>query len=168
VGRKKQPSYRIVVTESAAPRDGAYIDSVGFYNPRRRPAELTLDLEKVEQWIARGAELTDTVASLVRKARKGGDASVALVKAQAPEAAVEAEAEPAPKRAARARAAKVEEPAAPVEEAPVEAAAAEAAVEAAAVEAAAEAAPAEAEPVVEAAAAAEVAEEVEAEEPKAE
>jgi small subunit ribosomal protein S16 len=148
VGRKKQPSYRIVVTESAAPRDGAYIDTVGFYNPQRRPAELTLDLEKVEQWIARGAELTDTTASLVRKARKGGDASVTLVKAQAVEAEAEVEAEPAPKRGARARAAK--EPAAAVE----------------------------AEPVVEAAAAAEVAEvaeaevaevtEAEAEEPKAE
>ncbi|MBI4409815.1 MAG: 30S ribosomal protein S16 [Gemmatimonadetes bacterium] len=79
VGRKKQPSYRLVVTQSQAPRGGAYLDTLGFYNPLRRPAELTVDLQKVDAWLARGAELTDTAASLVRKARKGGDRSVAIV-----------------------------------------------------------------------------------------
>jgi small subunit ribosomal protein S16 len=78
VGRKKQPSYRVVVTEKSSPRDGAYLDTVGFYNPRRERAELRLDLEKVEAWVGRGALMSDTVASLVRKARKGGDSKVEL------------------------------------------------------------------------------------------
>lgn len=76
VGRKKQPSYRIVVADSAAPRDGNYLDAVGFYNPRTNPAELRLDLEKADEWIGKGALPTDTVASLIRKARVGGDATV--------------------------------------------------------------------------------------------
>jgi small subunit ribosomal protein S16 len=78
VGRKKQPSYRVVVTEKSAPRDGSYLDTLGFYNPRRERAELRLDLEKVEEWMNRGAGMSDTVASLVRKARKGGDSKVEL------------------------------------------------------------------------------------------
>jgi small subunit ribosomal protein S16 len=78
IGRKKQPSYRVVATDSAAPRDGAYLDMLGFYNPRSQPAELRLDLEKVDHWLGRGADLSDTVASLVRKARRGGDDRVAL------------------------------------------------------------------------------------------
>jgi len=96
VGRKKQPSYRIVVAESRAPRDGAYLDVVGFYDPRRQPAELRMDLEKVDYWLSRGAELTETARSLVKKARKGGDRSVAVTlvskaaAAPAPEAQAEA------------------------------------------------------------------------------
>lgn len=78
IGRKKQPSYRLVVADSATPRDGAYLDAVGFYNPRLQPAELRLDLDRVDRWLSRGADMSDTVASLVRMARKGGDAKVAL------------------------------------------------------------------------------------------
>lgn|SRR5690606_7312511 len=84
VGRKKQPSYRIVVAESQSPRGGAYLDNVGFYNPRRDPIELKIDLEKIEKWVGRGAEMTPTVASLVRKARRGE--GVAPTGAPAPEA----------------------------------------------------------------------------------
>jgi small subunit ribosomal protein S16 len=91
VGRKKQPSYRLVVADSATPRDGAYLDTVGFYNPRTSPAQLSVDMEKVEFWLGRGADVTETVASLLRKARRGGDAKVALVQRAAPP-----EAEPAP------------------------------------------------------------------------
>jgi small subunit ribosomal protein S16 len=95
-GRKKQPSYRIVVAESTSPRDGAYLDNVGTYNPTMQPAELRIDLEKVDSWMARGAEMTETVRSLVRKARRGGDESVALRSRPAAEAAAEsAAAEPA-------------------------------------------------------------------------
>ena len=79
IGRKKQPYYRLVVTDSASPRDGAYLDTVGFYNPKRQPAELRLDLEKVDAWTGKGAEMTPTVRSLVRKARHGGDDRVELV-----------------------------------------------------------------------------------------
>jgi small subunit ribosomal protein S16 len=78
VGRKHQPSYRIVVARSADPRGGEYLDTVGFYNPRTQPAELRIDLTKVDKWVGQGAELSDTAASLVRKARKGGDKSVLL------------------------------------------------------------------------------------------
>jgi small subunit ribosomal protein S16 len=95
VGRKKQPSYRLVVTDSASARDGQYIEVVGFYNPRTRPAELRLDLEKLDAWMAKGAGLSDTVASLVRKARRGGDDSVQLKAAPAAQAAEPAEAKSA-------------------------------------------------------------------------
>jgi small subunit ribosomal protein S16 len=77
-GRKKQPSYRIVVADSRSPRDGAYLDNVGTYNPTVNPAELRIDLGKVDSWVAKGAGMSETVASLVRKARRGGDAKVAL------------------------------------------------------------------------------------------
>ena len=80
VGRKKQPYYRVVVAQSTAPRDGAYIDELGFYNPRTRPAFLTMDLEKVDSWIEKGAEVTESAASLIRKARKGGDGDITFVR----------------------------------------------------------------------------------------
>jgi small subunit ribosomal protein S16 len=86
VGRKKQPSYRLVVADSATPRDGAYLDTVGFYNPRTTPAELRVDLEKVDYWLDRGASTSVTVASLLRKARRGGDAKVALLQPEQPAA----------------------------------------------------------------------------------
>ena len=78
VGRKKQPSYRVVVARTADPRGGEYLDTVGFYNPTTQPAELRLDLAKIDEWLGRGAEMSDTAASLIRKARKGGDTSVVL------------------------------------------------------------------------------------------
>jgi small subunit ribosomal protein S16 len=80
VGRKKQPYFRVVVVKRDAPRDGAYIEELGFYNPRTRPAFLTLDLEKLDQWIQDGAEISDSVKSLARKARKGGDDDVVFTK----------------------------------------------------------------------------------------
>jgi small subunit ribosomal protein S16 len=82
-GRKKQPSYRIVVAEESTPRDGQYLDSVGTYNPLTKPADLRIDLDKVEAWLAKGAGMTDTAASLIRKARRGGDAKVAVRPVQA-------------------------------------------------------------------------------------
>jgi small subunit ribosomal protein S16 len=77
-GRKKQPSYRIVVADSATPRDGQYLDALGTYNPLTKPADLRIDMEKVEKWLANGAEMSDTAASLIRKARRGGDDKVAV------------------------------------------------------------------------------------------
>jgi small subunit ribosomal protein S16 len=101
VGRNKQSNFRVVVTEKTAPRDGAYIEAIGFYNPRPKPAELRLDLGKLDEWVSRGAELSDTVASLARKARRGGDSKVAydadpLGRAAAAAAAEAAEAAAAP------------------------------------------------------------------------
>jgi small subunit ribosomal protein S16 len=96
-GRKKQPSFRIVVADESTPRDGEYLDSLGTYNPQMKPAELRIDLEKVEAWLAQGARMTDTAASLIRKARRGGDRKVALrpmqpeAKAETPAVAAAAE-----------------------------------------------------------------------------
>lgn len=78
VGRKKQASYRIVVAEQSAARDGAYVEAIGFYNPRRQPAELRLNMERVDYWLGNGASASETTAELIRKARKGGDAKVKL------------------------------------------------------------------------------------------
>lgn len=78
MGKKKQPHYRIVVTDSRAPRDGRFVEIVGYYNPIRQPAALKVDLERVEYWVGRGAVLSPTVGSLVSKARAGGDDSVGL------------------------------------------------------------------------------------------
>jgi small subunit ribosomal protein S16 len=105
VGRKKQPSYRIVVVNSAAPRDGAYVEELGFYNPRTQPAELRLDLERVATWMTKGATLSTTASSLVRKAKKGGDAKVGYKAPGEPEPVAVVEAPVKPKRGPRKAAA---------------------------------------------------------------
>ncbi len=79
MGRKKQPHYRIVVAESLAPRDGRFLETVGFYDPLPQPARLAVNQERVAYWLERGAIPTETVAQLLRKARKGGDDKVAVV-----------------------------------------------------------------------------------------
>ena len=70
MGAKKSPSYRVVVKEKLSKRDGAYVENVGFYNPTRNPAEVRLDLERVNYWIGRGARPTDTVRQLIRQQSK--------------------------------------------------------------------------------------------------
>ncbi|MGD9681624.1 MAG: 30S ribosomal protein S16 [Candidatus Obscuribacterales bacterium] len=67
VGAKKAPHYRIVAVDSRARRDGKPIEEVGFYNPRSK--ELKLDTEAVERWIKNGAQPSDTVTGLIRKAQ---------------------------------------------------------------------------------------------------
>ena len=67
MGAKKSPSYRVIVKEKLSKRDGAYIENVGFYNPTRDPAEVRLDMERVNYWIERGAQPTDTVRQLIRQ-----------------------------------------------------------------------------------------------------
>jgi len=64
-GAKKQPSYRVVVADSASPRDGRFIEIIGHFNPRREPAELVLDEDKVKHWLGNGAQPSDTVARLL-------------------------------------------------------------------------------------------------------
>lgn len=76
MGRKKAPFYRVVVTGSQTPRNGQYLAAVGHYSPTTSPAELRLDLEMVDQWLSKGAEMSDTVRTLVNKARAGGDDTV--------------------------------------------------------------------------------------------
>ena len=70
MGAKKSPSYRVVVKEKLSKRDGAYVENVGFYNPTRNPAEVRLDMERVNYWIERGAQPTDTVRNLIRQQSK--------------------------------------------------------------------------------------------------
>ena len=97
VGAKKQPSYRVVVADSRAPRDGRFIDVIGFYNPRTRPTTITINEEKARKWLSQGALPTESVASLLYRAgivdlrsaryRKEGDALPGEAAATSQEAA---------------------------------------------------------------------------------
>ncbi|MGN1113151.1 MAG: 30S ribosomal protein S16, partial [Acutalibacteraceae bacterium] len=66
MGAKKAPFYRIVVADSRYPRDGRFIEEVGYYNPVKEPIELKIDGDKVKEWIAKGAQPTDTVKALLK------------------------------------------------------------------------------------------------------
>ncbi len=68
MGAKKRPSYRIVAADSRSPRDGAFIESVGFYDPITDPATINVNLERARHWLSVGAQPTETVRSLLRKA----------------------------------------------------------------------------------------------------
>jgi len=67
MGAKKAPFYRIVVADSRYPRDGRFIEEVGYYDPMTEPATIKLDNEKVEKWLANGAQPTETVRSIINK-----------------------------------------------------------------------------------------------------
>ncbi len=67
IGAKKAPAYRIVVADSRFSRDGRFIEEIGFYNPMREPAEITIDAEKAKKWLSNGAQPTDTVRSILKK-----------------------------------------------------------------------------------------------------
>ena len=69
-GAKKQPSYRVIVKEKQSKRDGAYLENLGTYNPTRDPAEIKLNLERVNYWIEKGAQPTDTVNRLIKASSK--------------------------------------------------------------------------------------------------
>ena len=66
-GAKKRPFYRIVAADSEAPRDGRFLEVVGHYNPLTDPAQITVDEEKLKKWVERGAKISETVRSLLRK-----------------------------------------------------------------------------------------------------
>ncbi|MBE7059374.1 MAG: 30S ribosomal protein S16 [Ruminococcaceae bacterium] len=68
MGAKKAPFYRVVVADSRYPRDGRFIDEIGTFNPLTDPAEINLDAEKVQKWLKNGAQPTDTVKALIKKA----------------------------------------------------------------------------------------------------
>ena len=67
MGAKKAPFYRIVVADSRYPRDGRFIEEVGYYDPTKEPAVVKVDGEKVQKWISNGAQPTDTVKALLKK-----------------------------------------------------------------------------------------------------
>ncbi len=182
VGKKKQPMYRIVVADSRAPRDGAFVESIGYYHPMNNPSTIVLDEERAKHWLDHGAQPSDRVSKILKiqgvaeipaklaKRMELGEQRAKDAEAEKAKAAKTAEAEaaaappPAAKAPAEAAAAEAptEEAVAEAPEAPVEEPAAEEpAPEAPAEEAVAEA-PAE-EPVAEAAAEAPAAEEPAAE-----
>ncbi len=68
MGAKKAPFYRVVVADSRYPRDGRFIEEIGYYNPLEDPAVIRIDGEKAQKWIANGAQPTDTVKALLKKA----------------------------------------------------------------------------------------------------
>ena len=65
LGDKKDPFYRIVITDSRKARDGAYIDKVGYYNPTTVPAEIVVDEEKAKDWLKKGVQPTETVKNIL-------------------------------------------------------------------------------------------------------
>ena len=67
MGAKKAPFYRVVVADSRYPRDGRFIEEIGSYDPTTEPAAVNIDAEKAKQWIANGAQPTDTVRVLLKK-----------------------------------------------------------------------------------------------------
>jgi small subunit ribosomal protein S16 len=69
-GAKKRPSYRVVVKEKQSKRDGAFLENLGTYNPTREPAEINLKIDRVNYWIGKGAQPTDTVRRLIKHAAK--------------------------------------------------------------------------------------------------
>jgi small subunit ribosomal protein S16 len=68
VGRKKQPHFRIVVADSQSPRDGRFVEVIGHYRPRQTPAGLDVDTARANYWLDHGAQPSDTVRSLLRRA----------------------------------------------------------------------------------------------------
>ena len=68
MGAKKAPYYRVVVADSHSPRDGRFIEEIGYYDPLKDPAVIKIDEEKANKWLAEGAIVSDTVKSLFKKA----------------------------------------------------------------------------------------------------
>jgi small subunit ribosomal protein S16 len=88
MGKKKQPTYRVVAADSRSPRNGRFIEILGTYDPRQEPSVVKIDTAKANDWIAKGAKPTDVVARLIKVAESQGPAQPA--DAPAPAEAVEA------------------------------------------------------------------------------
>jgi len=139
VGKRKQPAYRLVVADSHAPRDGAFIEIIGHYNPLSEPSTLVVKEDQAVEWLRRGAQPSETAAKLLSRIgvmERAGRAAVTWDRTTPvkPKKTVEEAAPPAPAPAATAEA--------PEAEAAAEAPEAEAAAEAPEAEAAAEGEPA--------------------------
>ena len=119
MGRKKQPHFRVVVADGTSPRDGRFVETIGYYKPLSDPARLVLNLDRVDYWLGEGASPSDTVRSLITKARKGGASDLAVGEVVPEEReAKRAEALAAKRTAEKAAAKKASEPSA---EAPADA-----------------------------------------------
>ena len=66
-GAKKQPSYRVVVAESTAPRDGTFLEILGHYNPLTNPSQITIDEERALHWLSKGAQPSDSATALLKR-----------------------------------------------------------------------------------------------------
>ncbi|MGI6734395.1 MAG: 30S ribosomal protein S16 [Anaerovoracaceae bacterium] len=91
MGAKKKPFYRLVVADGRAPRDGRFIEEIGYYNPLKEPAEIKVDVEKAQKWLSNGAQPTDTVKRLFDRV---GIAKPTAAKAQTKAVEAEDSAEP--------------------------------------------------------------------------
>ena len=109
-GKKKQPSYRVVVADSESPRDGRFIENIGFYNPRTDPPTIEIKEDRAQYWLSQGAQPSDAVARLLRKkgvlqgpeAAKGGEATEATPEPTAEAEEVESTTEATPEPTAEA------------------------------------------------------------------
>jgi small subunit ribosomal protein S16 len=114
MGKKKQPTYRVVAADSRSPRDGRFIEILGTYEPRAEPSRVSIDAEKAGRWLRHGAQPTDTVAKLLARAGVSA-ASPAAEGEPAAAAAGEPEAAAAPHEPAAAAVGEPEAAAAPHE-----------------------------------------------------
>ena len=67
IGAKKAPFYRVIVADERSPRNGKFIDEIGYYNPLTNPADIKIDADKAKKWLSNGAQPTETVRSLLKK-----------------------------------------------------------------------------------------------------
>ena len=123
VGSKKNPIWRVVVADQRSPRDGRFIETIGRYNPQTDPSTIAIDEERLEHWLARGAQPTGAVKQLMKAQAKAGGPQVAGEEAQAAAGAMAAEPAAAPEAAGSTAAAAAApsgapEPAAPEAAAP--------------------------------------------------
>lgn len=121
MGQKRRPFYRMVAADARAPRDGRFIEQLGYYDPMRDPKVVKLKLERIDHWLSVGAQPSDTATTLIAKARRMAEigeeayyAEASLKKTEAVEAKIKAKAK------AAAEAAAAEAAAAEPEEAPAE------------------------------------------------
>jgi small subunit ribosomal protein S16 len=118
VGSKKNPIWRVVVADQRSPRDGRFIETIGHYNPQTEPSTIRIDEERLQHWLARGAQPTGSVKQLVKAYAKSGGAAGADAAAAAPaEAAASAAAEAAAGEPTDAPAPEPTDPAADAEDA---------------------------------------------------
>ena len=99
MGSKKNPIWRVVVADQRSPRDGRFIETIGHYNPQTEPSTIRIDEERLQHWLARGAQPSGSVKQLVKAYSKSGGAAAALAE---PAEAAPAEPEPAEPEAAPA------------------------------------------------------------------
>ena len=95
VGSKKNPIWRVVVTDQRSPRDGRFIETIGHYNPQTEPSTIRIDEERLQHWLARGAQPSGSVKQLVKAYSKSGGAAALAEPAPAEPAPEAAEAAPA-------------------------------------------------------------------------